>query len=551
MKKITSIALLSLSLILASCGTPANNSSAPVDSASDTSALSSSETSAPGASSSNIEKTRAEKLKDLFTTMMTTGNATFADLEYGLTDYYFGGDAGMLTINDNAVSQGKTPVGYGVAKVAGYGLIEYLYNNDTAGVDTTSITCVSPNANIKFTDYNNKISILGECGLAATFTESTRTHTFSTSNADFVNSLLDLYGLGEAIDLFPTVKAAVKFDDETSNLSISLSLSGSETYKDQSFSGIAISGVGTTANAKVASYLATKPTPVKPTAWNADVTAYLTSLGMGNLPLPAGITNAASLGNGSSSMIFQDLGSGNITSAYGTVLTGLGYTYDAQNSGTESGVTYAFYAKTISNTVGLVAGKTAYVALAFQAPTAETRQMYPNGVFTMLAFVEEDEIVNVEIDAATLNNHLANFKRDWDRTTNVYPTINFGTNCTKLTYTDATVEFEEQMNQYYGQMLGIDIDIFTVDLYAEVKAYYATEAEATAFVTALGQALVAAGFVANANSAGVWNLTDSATTNPSSYQAMVSAEPYMGSDSNNPSYQGYALISFSYLTMNL
>jgi len=551
MKKLTSVALLSLSLILASCGgttnTPATSSEKESE-ASDTTSQNT-ESSAPETSSAPAEKTLAEKLADLFSKMASTGNATFSLQDSGYTYQYFGDDSGMLvTVESDSDAQ---YTGYGISKVANVGLISYYYVNDTAGVDPTTASVVSPNKNIKFSDYDNSIIELGECGKVVTFSESARTHTFSTSDEDFVNALLTMLGGEDYIGVYPTVKASVKLDEATSEMTLSFTLDGHATQEKISVSGLVISNVGTTKNKNVTDYLATNPTFTAPTAWSAGVTSYLSSLGITNLPLPTGLTYAASMGDGSSELLVRDLGSGNKSSTYGNVLTGLGYTLDSSQSGTSNGVTYMAYGKAVTSTNPLIPSSTTYIILAFQAATADTRTMYPNGVFAVYATsVETGTVEDVACTAAQLDTVLAQYKCAWAPTTRVFPALNFAAGYTQITYSNITTSYEEYMNSYYEQNYGSAYaDILDCKLYAEVCVYYATEAEATAACTAIGTQLVAAGYAASTSYSGYWTLED--PTDTTYYYAAVSAEAYMGNDSSNPSYQGYALLTFEYSTLNV
>lgn len=544
MKKITSIALLSLSLILASCGgTPGNNSSAPADSASDTvleSQSSGNESSVPGSSE---ESTLANTLKGLFTQLAATKNATFGDPNYGYTVQYFGNDAGWLSLVDPSAVTPGNPIGLGYARLPNYGIIKYNYINDTAGVDASSASILSPNKNLKMSDIDDSLAELGECGKVVTFTESARSHTFSTSDEDFVNALLDLNGDSKYKGVYPTIKAAIKLTDDSKGMTLSYTLDGHATEPKVTVSGLTLENIGTTANKNVTDYLASNPTFTKPTAWNAATTAYLASVGASNLPIPTQATYAATLGDGTSYEVFSDLGCGDITNAYGAVLTGLGYTKDDSESFTNNGVVYTAYTKQIAPASGLHGAKEVYVLLAFEAATADSIDFIPNGAFSILVIDYEETVKNAETTPAELNALFAESKRDWDNTTTVFPTINFGTNCTKLVYTDNSAAYTQLFNQDFG-----GYTIYIAEIGADVKAYYATEAEADAAITAIVAQMTAAGFIVNANSSIIYNLNDPA--DESYCEGLFLIEKAMGEDEANPEYQGYVDMSFIYLIIN-
>lgn len=529
--------LLSLGLLLASCGTGANSTPASQP-AGESEGTSSSESLPPAEESS--EKTKADTLKELFAAMASTGICSYND---GMaTSTYLGGDKGMLYVLGTRYQTVGMPIGYGISRLPNYGLVSYYYQNDTAGVDASSLEIVSPNKAVTFEDYDNSVKELGECGKVVTFTESARTHTFTTTDEDFVNALLVLDGNESLIDVYPTVKATVTLNDEGTEMTLGYILDGHATETKVSNTGMTISNVGTAKNTNVETFLASNPTITKPTAWSTDVIEALSSLKEGfTLPFPAGATIAASmpmssLGNGIVNL-FRDLGSGNISAAYGAALVAAGFVAEPDFNDPTNGLTG--YSKVLNEAEGLQGKTTLYVVLRFTATTGENAKFYPNGIFDILLLAETEPAV---VTAAQLNTELSQYKRHWAPTTNVFPTLDFGTNATKIEYMNQTEEYEAEINEYYAYY-GYDVT-FSFEISAAVNVYYPTLAEANAAVTALGTTFTAAGYNASATSAGVYQLSD--PTQASNYMALASVEV---AKSQTGAYAGYISMELDYYSI--
>ncbi|MBR4811483.1 MAG: hypothetical protein IKZ68_00015, partial [Bacilli bacterium] len=275
MKKLTSAALLSLALILASCQTPGET---PASSAENTDSVSTSleGDSAATSQADSSEQTLADKVKALFTTLAETNNGTYTSKGYFTEQHY--GD-GMLHLLDS--SKRTTYWGYGEAKIANYGIAQFLYTNDTMGVDADQATIVSPNTNLEYKDYNHILADLGESGKNITFAEASRSHTFSTTDEEFVQSLVDLdqLGLEDVADEFTEIKAYFNLSDDGKGFeSIGYSLKGSKSqkYNDIAYSGCSLTNIGTTAkSAKVDAYVKSNPTFTAATAWDSATMAYI------------------------------------------------------------------------------------------------------------------------------------------------------------------------------------------------------------------------------------------------------------------------------------
>ena len=489
MKKLTSAALLSLALLLSACGKPGE--SIPADTsaeATDSTAISSDS----GTEESSIEEeTSAQKVKKLFTTLATTNNGTYVSAGY-FTEYHYEG--GMLHIFDSSVR--TTYWGYGEAKIANYGIAQFGYTNDTMGVDTSLSNIVSPNTNISYRDYNHILADLGESGKNIEFTEASRSHTFSTNDAEFIQSLCDLDGLGVdgIADEFTTIKAYFNLTDDGKGFEkIGYSLKGSQSgkYKDIEYANCSLNDIGTTKiNAKVDAYLKTNPTFTKATAWDADTLAYIESEAPGfTLPFPAQTSYAYSMPvDEDDGLIYSDLGCGNQNTAYGAVITGLGFTLDTQSSQTANGL--YFYTKEIAPASGVHGAKTAVIATVYQSATGEDATFYPNGVWNIYFFVQQQNGVE-NVSLADVNAEFASKKLLSNPSASILPTLTLTGGYTKIDFIDATDEFISSMSTY-AAYYGLTIS-FSYCYCAEVHVYY-PEASVDAAIASLGAQLIAAGY---------------------------------------------------------
>lgn len=537
--------LLSLSLLLASCGGTSATSQPESQPAGDTSETTSQQTpGSEGASSasSSAQPTRAEILKGLFEEMATKGTCTYTD-PGNQTKYYLGGDKGYLQILDPSQLTPGNPIGQGVLRLPNYGIVSYLYQNDTAGVDRTSLSVVSPNKQLSFADFENSVVELGLAGKEITFTESTKTHTFSTTDEDFVNSLLEMDGLGAAIGLFPTVKATVQLTDDNKGMTVGYVLDGSSEYKKISYSGMTITNIGTTKNTNVESFLASNPTMTAPTAWDADTEEFLG--GANVLPFPGRATYAASMPlsedeDSGLTTVFVDYGCGNILNAYGTQLTGAGYTLEPEMSDLANNI--AVYSKVVVPASGVTGDLKLYVFAVFQSYTGENATYRPNGDFTIYAAFQQEI---PELTPAQLNAHLSTFKLRWAPTVNAFPTFDFGTACTKIEFADQTESTEE----YYSYMLDLMVQYgyytsasFQCDFAGIAAAYYPTEAEATAAYNSIAATLTTAGYVEDdpVKYPGAYVLTDPAQVSEWSYEIDLE----IGRDEDTGAYEGYLILNF-------
>jgi hypothetical protein len=488
MKKLTSAALLSLALLLSACGK--GGESTPVDTsaeATDSSAISSDS----GTEESSVEEeTSAQKVKNLFTTLATTNNGTYVSAGY-FTEYHYEG--GMFHLLDSSVRTSYW--GYGEAKIDNYGIAQFGYTNDTMGVDADRCYIVSPNTNITYRDYNHILADLGESGKNIEFTEASRSHTFSTTDAEFIQSLCDLDGLGfdGVADEFTTIKAYFNLTDDGKGFEkIGYSLKGSKSgYRDLEYANCSLTDIGTTKiNAKVDAFLKTNPTFAPATGWDAETLAYIESQAPGfTLPFPSGTSYAYSMpADAEEGLIYSDLGCGNKNTAYGAVITGLGFTLDTQNSQTANGL--YIYTKEIAAASGVHGAKTAIIATMYQTATGDAATLYPNGVWNVYFFVQQDSAVE-NVSLADVNAEFASKKLPSNPSASILPTLTLTEGYTKIDFIDATDEFISSMSTY-AAYYGLTIS-FSYCYCAEVHVYY-PEASVDAAIADLGAQLIAAGY---------------------------------------------------------
>ena len=546
MKKLTSAALLSLALILASCTgngeTPATSSLENSDSA--TTSL---ESDSAASSTEAPEQTLAEKVKALFTTLAETNNGTYTSKGW-FTEQHFGD--GMLHLLDS--SKRTDAWGYGEAKIANYGIAQFLYTNDTMGVDADKVSIVSPNANLTYKEYNHILADLGESGKNITFVESSRNHIFSTNDEEFVQSLVDLdqLGIDSVADEFNEIKAYFNLSEDGKSFeSIGYSLKGSKSgnYNDVSYSGCTLTNIGTTAkNAKVEAYVKSNPTFAPATAWDAATLAYFAqSAGSVSftLPFPAQTSYAYSMpANASNGLIFADLGSGNKNTAYGQTLIGAGFALDTENSDANNNL--YIYTKTIQERQGFQGEKTAIVGLSYTAASEEVANIYPNGVWSIYCFVEtQTSFENVTL--ADVNTELASHKLLSNPAASILPALTLPEGCTKIDYldaTDETVSYLTEIASYYNLSITIEA------CYSSEIHFYYPEANADDVVANLTSQITAAGFTQATNSTTGQPVAGSYVSNADdASEATLEVSIAKAMDSKTNAYKGFVYLSVTHM----
>ena len=544
MKKLTSAALLSLALLLGSCVPTETPESQPSTENSD-SVSTSLEGDSAASSADTSEETLADKVKALFTTLAETNNGTYTSKGYFTEQHY--GD-GMLHLLDS--SKRTTYWGYGEAKIANYGIAQFLYTNDTMGVDAEQATIVSPNTNLEYKDYNHILADLGESGKNITFAEASRSHTFSTADEEFVQSLVDLdqLGIDDVADEFTEIKAFFNLSDDGKGFeNVGYSLKGSENYNDISYSGCTLSNIGTTTkSAKIDAYVKSNPTFTAATAWDAETMAYIAqSAGSVSftLPFPAQTSYAYSMpANSSTGLIYTDLGCGNKTTAYGQALVAAGYALDDENSNPAQNL--YIYTKTISERQGLQGAKYAVVGLSYSTATGEAAAIYPNGAWSIYFFVETETSFS-DVTLAEVNTELQSHKLISNPATPIAPTFTLLDGYTKIDYLDTgadTAEYLEAMASYYGLTITIDACFG-----AEIHVYY-PEASADAAVANVISQVTAAGFTQETNSSTGQPIEGSYTSNAdATADATIEVNVAKALDSKTGAYKGFIYIAVTHL----
>lgn len=483
MKKRLLLGLLAAPLILASCGgdKPADSKD-PETSIGDQSnpEQSNSQGGQPGdessidapTPSSAPELTRAEKVTALFAKMATGASSSFVDPGMATTEYY-GETKGMLNFyNDQYLAYGAT--NGGIAVVPNYGIYQVSYDVETDSVDGAQI--FSPNKTLKVSDLTATTKLLGTAAATVTFAESARTHTFSTTDNDFVAAFAALDGYGSDISAYTTKKVTFNIsEDGESLLNMTLDLTGAAdktANPDVKETGLKIEKVGTTINLDL-DVFTSNFAPATPTAWSAAAASYLNSLYQGyTLPFLSGATYASieTIGD-SNEFIFMDLGCGDKTVSYGAQLTAAGFKHDATDP--------TLYTKILEEETETRGAIVQTVNVEYQSAAGTPyAAVYPNGIFEISAYLYAEGTV---LSEAGLNQILAAEASYDDPSVSVFPTLNIGSNL-GIEWQDATAD----MQAAYP-----DTDEL---LYGIIKVYYATLAEAQAAVTSLTAQFISYGY---------------------------------------------------------
>ena len=549
MKKLTSAALLSLALLLSACGKPGE--SIPEDTsaeATDSTAISSDS----GVEESSVEEeTLAQKVKNLFTTLATTNNGTYVSAGY-FTEYHYEG--GMFHLLDSSVRTSYW--GYGEAKIDNYGIAQFGYTNDTMGVDADMCYIVSPNTSITYRDYNHVLADLGESGKNIEFAEASRSHTFSTNDAEFIQSLCDLDGLGfdGVADEFTTIKAYFNLTDDGKGFEkIGYSLKGSKSgYRDLEYANCSLTDIGTTnINAKVDAFLKTNPTFAPATSWDAETLAYIESQAPGfTLPFPSGTSYAYSMpADAEEGLIYSDLGCGNKNTAYGAVITGLGFTLDTQNSQTANGL--YIYTKEIAAASGVHGAKTAIIATRYQTATDEATTLYPNGVWSVYFFVQQTNAVE-NVSLADVNAEFASKKLLTTPTASILPALTLPEGCTKIDFIDGTADMLSELREQIEVLAAYDYNITVTYCYAAEVHFYYPEASADDVVANLKAQLVAAGFTNVVSKSGQVDETSYTLAAETAADLTITVDKAMttATTTTPAAYKGFVYLAVSHMAID-
>ena len=485
-KKNLLLALLSSSLILASCGDDkAEDKGSKGNETSQTG--DSNATSDPvGTSEPEVSvdtRTNEQKVKELFALMAQDKSSTFEYNGY-ITEYY-GNEKGLWNIVP-ANDQGYTD--NGIAVVPNYGIYDVEYDDESDEMYLNSI--VTPNTALKIDAVAYTTKDLGEAAASVTWTESSRTHTMSTTDVTFCNAMMYMLGLNEDIDSYGSKKVSFVVNEAgtaITNLSLDLSSPTVSTAKAQKHEGMKISKVGSTINLDF-EVLITNANITTKTAWNQYETAFFAQYYGTDftLPFPTGASYAINETlTQNYSFLFTDYGCGNLVNSYKNQVEAAGFALNTE----ESDVTMGIYCYDKVITAGtLTTGPiTEYILFAWSNDPTQA-VMYPNGAFKILAYAVEGELQLTYAQMSTvLSSHtLENGESYW-------PTIEL-TNCTNATYSDIT----DDANDYYYY------DGYDFEAYLVIRLYFATEAEAIAAVDEIKEGLrEKKGYTDNASGGGL------------------------------------------------
>ena len=467
-KKHLLLALLSSSLVLASCGDkpeePKDSKDNGVSQIDDSNATSEDPTQPSEPEIPADTRTNEQKVKDLFALMALGKTSTF---EYeGFKTEYYGNEKGMWTIvpeNDEGYES------YGMAVVANYGIYNIAYDDEIDMMYLNSI--ITPNTALKIGDVTFTTKDLGAAAANVTWSESSRTHTFSTTDETFNGVLMAMLGLDDYIGVYAGKKTSFVVNETgTAILNLSLALtngtSEGKKVKDMAIEGMKISKVDETMNLDF-EVLFANPTVVTKTGWSQQETAFFQTYFHQQfaLPFPTGASYAINESiTQSGAFMFNDYGCGNIVNSYKTQLEGAGFTLNTDESDLTKGI-YCYEKTLVAGSASQAAIKE-YVLFTWNN-AQEQATIYPNGAFVLVAYVAQEAIKVPTADVITqLRTHTLS-----DGTV-YWPTMNIQ-NSTGATIEDHTAEEQAKYPNYE----------YVEEFYGIVRIYFATEEEAQAALT--------------------------------------------------------------------
>ena len=462
-KKNLLLALLSSSLILASCGDDKTDDKGSTETgtsqAGDSNATSGDPTGTSEPEISVDTRTNQEKVNGLFALMAQGKTSTF---EYeGYKTEYYGDDKGTWTTVP-ANDEGYTD--YGVAVIPNYGIYQIEYDEDSDEMYLSSI--LTPNAALKIGDISYTTKVLGAAAANVTWTESSRTHTFSTTDTTFCGVMMCMLGLDDYVDSYGGMKASFVVNEAgtaITNLSLALTSPTVSTLKAVTIEGMKISKVNETMNLDFEVLIANSQITAR-TAWSQYELAYFTTYIHASfaLPFPTGASYAINeTVTQKGVFVFMDYGCGNLVNSYKTQLETAGFTVNDDLTNNTTGV--FGYEKTLVAASGTTGPIKEYVKFTWNNDATQAK-MYPNGVFVIQAYVAEEEITMTLDEIATIMGPYALTDGS------VYwPDLSMD-ECTGVNMTDLT----DAASQYYQK---------TFFLYATFKFNFPTAAEANSAVS--------------------------------------------------------------------
>lgn len=473
------LALLASSLILASCGDDKNNSESGKENETSQQSGDSDEASGEPGTTSEPEisvdtRSNADKVKDLFA-LMAAGKTSTVEYNGYATEFY-GEDKGVWTEVPASDTESQSS---GIAVIPNYGLFSVGWDDTVKDYYLGGI--LTPNTALKVTDVQYTTIDLGEAAAAITFSESSRTHTFSTEDNAFCTALLGVLGASSLSTIYAGKKVSFNVNEDgtaLTNMSLSLTQPTDSNYKATTVEGMKIYNIGKTSNLDF-EVLITNPGISARTAWTNYELQYFAHLHASfTLPFPTGASyaiNVSALEDGS--FYFEDLGCGNRVNAYKAQLEAAGFTQNDDQTDLQKGI-YA-YEKTLVPASGNVGAIKEIVMFTWQNNASEA-VYYPNGKFIIIAYPMQEviKITAAEFITSVSSRTLGDGTQYWPD-----PTL---TGCTGVAVSDYT----DDANDYYGGS-------YVFEYYAIVRLYFATEAEAIAAAADIVSQLTKNGYTLN------------------------------------------------------
>lgn len=560
MKNIKSIALLSLSLILASCGapdsqgtvTPSQNSEGNTSTTTESESTNNSEAqSSSAAASSSVEGADA-KIKKLLTKMGTTNNCTIG-LSSGRSIYVLGDKALMVRYADSEVESGD-PEGFGLAVIENVGTVRFDYINSTAGLANHEVTY--PTDKITVADLTYTCKDLAEAVPENFELIKMRSGLWYTESAEFAMTLAAMDGVSSSdLAAYGSATAALGIDDNGTTISATYSLTNpTDTDHKAVNATITIGTIGTTTNLAISNYLKSNPTFSPAAAWDTDSLTYINAaLPNVSLPLPTGRTYCYEFGDGTNTngVVYADYGCGNITNAYKTQIASLGFTLDTEES--DATQNFYVYKKLLTPASGLKGAVYGVIEFYFQASSDSYKTLYPYGMFVIMVGQVTEA---ASVSASAVDTEIAKVKTSTN--IRVYPTFN-PTGSTKIEAQDLTDDYDEYMQAYgdyytqYFASLGYDIVVtMGCSIALTVDVYFPTQTAAEAFITSYKALLSNQGFTAYTST----DSTTGAITVDESYYTVSIGDTshavefeYLDEDTN--AYLGYVSVTFMTTTQSI
>ena len=516
------LALLASSLILTSCNDDKQpEQSGKENETSQQSGDSNEASGEPGLTSepeiSVDTRTNEQKVKDLFA-LMAEGKSSTIEYSGYITEFY-GESKGMW----NEVPASDTDSeSSGIAVVPNYGIYSVAYDSDSQEYYFAGI--LTPNTQLDLGDVQYTTTDLGKAAKTVTFTESSRTHTFSTDDATFCSTMLAVLGGASAANIYATKKVSFNINDDGSALTnMSLELKGStdtKNYPNQTMEGLKISKIGSTFDLDF-ELLITNPDISTKTGWSQYETTYFTNYihQQFTLPFPTGASYAINENVFENGFYFEDLGCGNLVNSYKNQLAAAGFAQNDDKTDLTKGI-YC-YEKTLVAATTSVGPVMEYVLFTWQNdPSAAV--YYPNGQFIIKAYSKQEPL---KITTAQLANQLASLTLTDG--TQYFPDLSYD-NCTGASVEDLTEDAYDLYYYYYG---------WEVDFYGFINLYYPTEAEAIAAANYINTQLGKAGYTYNTNNEDYRMVVES--SDPYSYETETAVAVATVAYDDNGNYLGY------------